>query len=232
MKDILCQGFPELGISPSEESINNLIRYYALVDKKNKVMNLTAIQGEEATARQHFLDCGAMLKFVSLNGKSVGDVGSGAGFPGLVLKILEPGLSLTMLDSQQKRVTFQQEAVDALGLRNVRCLAGRAEEETELRESFDVVTSRAVARLNMLCELCLPLVKKGGCFVSMKGPDPEAELTEAQKCISTLGGGEARVEKYTIPGTDIVHSLVIIQKVRHTPAQYPRRFALIKKQPL
>ena len=129
-------------------------------------------------------------------------------------------------------MTFQQEVCDTVGLGNVTCLAGRAEEESALRESFEVVTSRAVARMTMLCELCLPLVHVGGVFAAMKGPEPEEEVQEAARCIRTLGGGKPRIEKYTVPGTDAVHSVVIIPKTAPTPAKYPRRFAMIKKQPL
>ena len=153
-------------------------------------------------------------------------------FPGLVLAILEPEVQVTLLDSQQKRVAFQREVCQTLGLGNVTCLAGRAEEAGELRESFDVVASRAVARLNLLSELCLPLVKKGGLFAAMKGPAPEEELQEAGSALRRLGGGPGRVEKYSIPGTEAVHSLVLVAKVSPTPSGYPRRFALIKKQPL
>ena len=167
-----------------------------------------------------------------LSGKTAADIGSGAGFPGLVAAILAPDADITLIDSLQKRVTFQQEVCDTVGLGNVTCLAGRAEEESALRESFEVVTSRAVARMTMLCELCLPLVRVGGVFAAMKGPEPEEEVQEAARCIRTLGGGKPRIEKYTVPGTDAVHSVVIIPKTSPTPAKYPRRFAMIKKQPL
>lgn len=232
MDEILRAGFAELGVRLPEPALEKLRTYYALLDERNRVMNLTAIQGEEDTARLHFLDCGAILHFLPLQGKTLLDVGAGAGFPGLVLKLLEPELRLTLLDSQQKRVAFQQEVCAALGLGDVECLAGRAEEETALRERFDVVTSRAVARLNVLCELCLPLARPGGVFAAMKGPEPEEELEEAGAAIRLLGGGPVRVEKYTVPGTDAVHSLVLIGKRERTPAKYPRRFASIKKQPL
>ena len=172
------------------------------------------------------------MRWLDLRGKTLLDVGSGAGFPGLVLKILVPDMDLTMLDSLQKRVAFQQETADALGLTGVHPTAGRAEEAVELREKFDVVTSRAVAKLAMLAELCLPLVKPGGVFAAMKGPDPAGEIEEARRGIRLLGGGDVRVERYTVPGTDAVHSVVLIQKTASTPAKYPRRFAMIKKQPL
>ena len=232
MEEILRSGLTELGVAFPEEAPERLRRYYELLSQRNQVMNLTAIEGEEPTARLHFLDSAAVLTQVPLSGKTVCDVGSGAGFPGLVLKALCPDMSLTLLDSLQKRVAFQQEAAEAMGFSDVRYIAGRAEEQTELRASFDVVTSRAVARLRILTELCLPLVKKGGVFVAMKGPEPEEEMVEAARCIGMLGGGDTELVKYTVPGTDAVHSLVIIRKVSSTPPRYPRRFALIKKQPL
>ena len=159
MKEILREGLPELGVQPEEAALDRLEAYHGLLSQRNQVMNLTAIQGEEDTARLHFLDCAALLRHLPLKGRRLADVGSGAGFPGLVLAILEPEVQVTLLDSQQKRVAFQREVCQTLGLGNVTCLVGRAEEAGELRESFDVVASRAVARLNLLSELCLPLVK-------------------------------------------------------------------------
>lgn len=232
MRDILRSGFAELGVPASEEAIAGLERYAALLEEKNKVMNLTAIKGAEDVARLHFLDCGALLRYIRPAGKRLLDVGSGAGFPGLVLKLLSPGTELIMLDSLQKRVTFQQETAEALGLSEVECLCARAEELSDRRESCDIVTSRAVARLSILAELCLPLVKTGGVFAAMKGPDVAQELAEAERGIGLLGGGKARVERYAIPGTDVIHSVVLIEKLRPTPAKYPRRYAQIKKQPL
>ena len=232
MEEILRAGYAALGVAAPPAAIEQLRRYYELLEETNAVMNLTAIRGESDTARLHFLDCGALVRYLPEGSVSLCDVGSGAGFPGLVLKILRPDMQLTMLDSLQKRVAFQRRTADALGLENVACIAGRAEEETALRESFDAVTSRAVARLGMLCELCLPLVKPGGVFLAMKGPDPEEELTEAARAIRLLGGGEPRVERYAIPGTDAEHTAVLIPKLRPTPAAYPRCFAVMKKTPL
>ena len=232
MEEILVSGLAELGVPATADQLAQLRQYYTLLAERSKVMNLTAIEGEEATARLHFLDSAALLKFVRLNGKTAADIGSGAGFPGLVAAILAPEAKLTLIDSLQKRVAFQQEVCGTAGIANVTCLAGRAEEETTLRESFDVVTSRAVARMTMLCELCLPLVRVGGVFAAMKGPEPEEEIAEAARCIRTLGGGKPRIEKYTVPGTDAVHSVVLVPKIAPTPAKYPRRFAMIKKQPL
>ena len=232
MEEILRSGFSDLGIAVSDEAIDMLRRYYQLLDERNKVMNLTAINGEEEVARLHFLDCGALLRFIDLQGKELLDVGSGAGFPGLVLKILCPSLELTMLDSQQKRVTFQQEVAAELGLQGVRSFHGRAEEMTELRGRFDIVISRAVAKLDILNELCMPQLKVGGRFIAMKGPDPSHEMQEAKRSCYILGGRHVRMEKYTIPGTDVTHSYIIVIKEFPSPSQYPRRYSSIKKQPL
>ena len=176
MEEILTSGLAELGVPTTAAQLSQLRAYYTLLDERSKVMNLTAIEGEEATARLHFLDSAALLRYVRLSGKAAADIGSGAGFPGLVAAILAPDADITLIDSLQKRVTFQQEVCDTVGLGNVTCLAGRAEEESALRESFEVVTSRAVARMTMLCELCLPLVRVGGVFAAMKGPEPEEEV--------------------------------------------------------
>ena len=232
MEKILQDGFTQLGIAVPENATELLRGYYEYLTERNQVMNLTAIEGEEDTARLHFLDCAALLKYVPLNGKTLLDVGSGAGFPGLVLKILAPDCKITLLDSLQKRVTFQQEVCEKLALDKIRCIAGRVEEVADIRGRFDVVTSRAVARLNVLCEFCLPMAKVGGVFAALKGPMPEEELEEAAKAIRTLGGKLEKVEKYTVPGTEATHSIVIIRKIAPTPAKYPRRFAQIKKQPL
>lgn len=232
MREILRSGFAQLNVPATEKAIAGLERYAALLEEKNKVMNLTAIKGAEDIARLHFLDCGALLQYFDPAGKRLLDVGSGAGFPGLVLKLLVPETELTMLDSLQKRVAFQQETVAALGLEGAECLCARAEELTDRRERYDIVTSRAVARLSVLSELCLPLVKVGGVFAAMKGPDVSEELAEAERGITLLGGAGVRIERYTVPGTDAVHSVVLIEKQRPTPTKYPRRFAQIKKQPL
>ena len=227
MEEILRAGLAELGVAADDAALDRLRRYYERLEEKNRVMNLTAIRGEADTARLHFLDSAALLRYADLKGKTVADVGTG-----LVLKILEPSAKITLLDSLQKRVTFLAETAAALELEGVECRAARAEEASDLRESFDVVTSRAVARLNMLCELCLPLVRPGGVFLAMKGPEPGEELREAARGIRLLGGGTPRVETYAVPGTDAVHSAVLIPKERPTGTAYPRRFAVIKKNPL
>ena len=232
MEEILRSGFAELGVPVSDEAIAMFRRYYEMLTERNRVMNLTAIEGEENVARLHFLDCGALLRFGNPTGVQVLDVGSGAGFPGLVLKILCPSLELTLLDAQQKRTDFQREVVDALGLENVRCLHGRAEEMTGMRGQYDLVVSRAVAKLSILNELCMPLVRIGGLFVAMKGPDPSAEMQESKRSCYLLGGRHVRYQPYTIPGTDVTHTYIFVIKEQPSPSQYPRRYASIKKQPL
>ncbi len=233
LEEILKTGFAELGLSLEENALTRYRTYYTELDEVNRVMNLTAISGEADSARLHFLDCAAVLNAAKLDGKRAIDVGTGAGFPGLALKIACPGLDLTLLDSLDKRIGFLKNTCAKLGFDDVNCIHARAEEApAELRESFDFALSRAVARLNLLAELCLPFVKQGGAFIAMKGPDCAGELKEAGRAIATLGGKVENRVSYTIPGTDVTHSLVIVRKVRPTPAKYPRRWAQIKKTPL
>ena len=216
-----------------EAALGRFRRYYELLTEWNKVMNLTAIEGEENTARLHFLDCAALGQLTELRGKRVIDVGTGAGFPGMVLKILCPDTELTLLDSLDKRVKFLSTVCEELGFSDVRCLHARAEEPPqELRESFDLACSRAVARLNLLSELCLPYVKQGGLFAAMKGPEVTEELREAEKGIRLLGGEVERVAEYTVPGTELRHNAVLIRKTAATPPKYPRRWGQMKKTPL
>ena len=233
MQQILKDGFEALGLPFTQEMSERFAKYYSYLTEQNAVMNLTAITGEEDTARLHFLDCAALCSVFDFSGASVIDVGTGAGFPGLPLKIAVPGISLTLLDSHKKRMSFLDATCRRLELSDVRCVSERAEEVAfELGGSFDIAVSRAVARLNILCELCLPFVHVGGVFIAMKGPDCAEELLEASHAISILGGGAPEIKKYTIPGTDIVHSAVIIKKTRQTPRDYPRQFGKIKKAPL
>lgn len=233
MRAILESGFSQLDLACSDEACGRFKAYYDFLTERNAVMNLTAISGEENVARLHFLDCAALCSFLELHGKALIDVGSGAGFPGLPLKIIEPDLKLTLLDSHQKRVTFLDELCQRLGFSDVSCIAARAEEAApDIGGSFDIAVSRAVARLNILCELCMPFVHVGGFFVAMKGPDCSQELEEAGNAVSVLGGRLERVCEYIIPGTDIKHSAVIIKKIRPGSKLYPRAFGQIKKKPL
>lgn len=201
--------------------------------KKNRVMNLTAITDPVDVVTLHLLDCAVLLRMEDFRGKRVVDVGTGAGFPGMPLRLLEPDFDLTLLDSLGKRVAFLQEVCNAMALQRVTCVHARAEEfAAQERERFDLAVSRAVAPLNVLCELSLPLVRVGGSFLAMKSVDCTEELQNAKSAISQLGGQLEGCEDYTIPGTDVTHRVVRIRKVRPTPKTFPRAFAKIKKNPL
>ena len=231
MEQLLHNGLTEMGLPT--EGIPALIRYGELLVEKNKVMNLTAITEPHDVATLHFLDSVAMLTLADLKGKKMADIGTGAGFPGMPLRIVEPSLRLTLLDSLNKRIDFLKEVCADLGLNDVDCIHGRAEEfAANHREDYDIVTSRAVANLQMLSELCLPLVKVGGYFLSMKAVDSEEEVNAAKNAIKTLGGQIEKVVYYAIPGTDVQHRLIFIKKIKETPKKYPRAFAKIKKNPL
>lgn len=231
MERLLQTGLAELGLP--DQGIPALLRFSDALVERNKVMNLTAITEPSEIATLHFLDCAALLTLADLKGKSVVDVGTGAGFPGMPLKILEPSIHMTLLDSLNKRIDFLKEVCADLRLTNVECVHSRAEEfAAQHREQFDFATSRAVANLQVLSELCLPLVKVGGCFLAMKAVDSDDELEQAKKAIAVLGGKLEKVFDYPIPNTDIRHRLVMIRKVKPTPAKYPRIFAKIKKTPL
>ena len=231
MLPTLKQGLTELGLDASKSE--TLARFAELMLQKNEVMNLTRITEPTAVAQLHLLDSAMLLKYADFRGKTVADVGTGAGFPGMPLRILEPDFDLTLLDSLGKRVDWLNETCETLNLGRVSCVHARAEEfAAEKRESFDLVTSRAVANLQVLAELCLPLVRVGGQFLAMKSVESETEIADAKNAIKTLGGKIVKVEDYTIPTSDVTHRLVIIEKIAPTPARYPRAFAKIKKAPL
>ena len=233
MEKILHDGFESLGITPDGRAIERLKTYYEYLEERNRVMNLTAISGMEDVARLHFLDCAALLKAGDFADKKVIDVGTGAGFPGMVLKIVQPSMDITLLDSLNKRIDFLSETCDKLTLDGVQCVHARAEEiPEERRAAYDIAVSRAVARLGTLCELCLPYLRVGGLFIAMKGPDCAQEVGEAENAMRLLGGRLKETVHYSIPGTDISHAAVVIEKTKPTHPKYPRKWAQIKKQPL
>jgi len=235
LEKLLDSGFRQLGIDLHSKSIEDLRKYYRLLTEGNQIASLTSITGETDVAQRHFLDCGAVLNYASFSGARVIDVGTGAGFPGLVLRILDPSIRLYLLDSNNKKITFLKQTCEALGFEDVKIIYDRAEvsaKEPGCREEFDIVLSRALARLNMLCELCLPFAAVGGVFLAMKGSDCADETDEAAGAINILGGGEPQVYAYTLPGTEIRRSVVAIKKQAPTPANYPRAYARIQKKPL
>lgn len=233
LEELLRSGFDALGLGLDGQALERYRAYYEYLEETNKVMNLTAISGEEDVANLHFLDCVQLLCLDNFSGKRVIDVGTGAGFPGLAMKIACPDMKLSLLDSLDKRIGFLKNSCERLGLDGVECIHARAEEIPQgYRESFDFALSRAVARLNLLCELCLPYVKVGGEFIAMKGSDLAQELSEAENSIRLLGGRLERKLDYTIPGTKVTHSALVIRKLSPTPGKYPRRWAQIKKSPL
>lgn len=228
MKRTLMAECERLEIALTQEQIDMFCAFGEALLVKNQVMNLTAITEPEKVARLHFADCLSLLKIVDCRNKSVIDVGCGAGFPGVPMKLGEPSIRLTLLDSLQKRINWLRETMQRLGV-EADCVSARAE-EYQAREQFDIATSRAVARLNVLAELCLPFVRVGGYFLAMKATAADEELAEAKHALSVLGGKVERIAEYELDG--ITRRVVVIRKVRPTPPAYPRRFAKIKQQPL
>jgi 16S rRNA (guanine527-N7)-methyltransferase len=233
---ILKSGAKEAGVELDGTMAEKFRLYAQFMTEYNEKVNLTAITDPGQIALKHFVDCLFLLKYIKPgHGASVADVGSGAGFPGVVLKIAREDLNLTCIDSLNKRVIFLTELGKKLGLGGFGCCHLRAEEagrRPELRGRFDLVTARAVASLPVLCELCLPLAKKGGIFCAMKGPQPQQEVKDAQRAIRMLGARLEGVHEYTLPGSDMGRSIIIIKKTGDTPNKYPRPTARISKEPL
>ena len=228
-----------------EEALKLGINYDSLMDEKfnifyeelirvNEYMNLTAITERDEVYCKHFLDSLTILKAIKSNDKlSLLDVGSGAGFPAIPLAITTNNLDITIIDALGKRIKFLNETIKKLDLNNVKALHKRAEEYAkEMRESYDITTARAVARLPMLCELCLPLTKVGGCFIAMKAQSAKLELDEAKRAIEILGGKVEDVIDLKLPNDIGTRSIIIIRKIKETPIKYPRAFAKIKEMPL
>lgn len=231
MMQTLLAGLDRLGIDLDGQTVDRLVRFGCAVIEQNKVMNLTAITEPDKVAELHLLDSLTLLTMEDPAGKSLLDVGTGAGFPGVPLKIAEPSLRLTLLDSLQKRMRWlKEEALPELSV-EADFLTGRAEEFARAhREEYDVVTSRAVARLDLLCELCLPFVKVGGCLLAMKGAMAEDELAEAGHAIRILGGQYEKTAVFPIGGAE--HRVLQIRKVSPTPEKYPRPWGKMKQKPL
>ena len=232
LKKTLAEGLTRLGLSPTQGQIDQLALYCDRLLEKNQVMNLTAITDPADVVTLHFLDSAALLPSKALTGKKVIDVGTGGGFPGLVLKILDPTIQLTLLDTLGKRMDWLEEVSGALGLTGVTFIKGRAEEvshKKEFRDSYDMAVSRALASMPMLAELCLPYVKVGGMFMAMKSNKTDEEIEAAEKIIHTLGGDKPFVMDYKLPNTDVFHRIVTVYKGRPTPKGYPRKWTKIKE---
>ena len=230
MKTTLKEGLPLLELELDDKTQDTLCAFGAAVVEQNKVMNLTAITEPDKVAKLHLLDSLSLLTLQDLRGKKLIDVGCGAGFPGVPLKIACPEMELTLLDSLGKRVTWLSEILPQLGV-EAKCITARAEEAVvKVREQYDVATSRAVARLNILLELAAPYVKVGGVVLAMKGTAAQEELTEAKNAIKRLG---LQLEKVaTFPLEETAHTVIVLRKIAPTPSQYPRRYAKIKQSPL
>lgn len=226
----------EVGVDLSEKQLNQFALYYEMLIEKNKVMNLTAITEMNEVIVKHFVDSLMLVKAIDIHSISkVGDMGTGAGFPGIPLKIAFPHLEIVLIDSLAKRLKFLNEVIDALELENISTLHGRAEDigqNPDFREKFDLCVSRAVANLSTLSEYCLPIVKETGFFVSYKSGEVSEELLAAKKAIELLGGKEEETIFFTLPNTDNERSFIKIRKEKKTPKKFPRKAGLPSKEPL
>lgn len=229
-------GLQQLHIELSEKQMEQFLQYYEMLIEKNKVMNLTAITEFDEVVEKHFLDSVSLTQQLDLHQPlKVLDLGTGAGFPGIPLKIVFPELEITLMDSLNKRVLFLQDVISSLQLQNIEAVHGRAEEAArnkKYRESFDLCVSRAVANISTLSEYCLPFVKIGGSFISYKSSTIEDELKDGKKGIAILGGKVKDVYKFTLPDSKLQRSFVIIEKEKKTPKAYPRKAGTPSKDPL
>lgn len=231
--EMCCKDF---NLELSETQKQQFIQYYDLLIEWNKVMNLTGITQWEEVLLKHFADSLAVVKVMDMSSiSSLIDVGTGAGFPGLPIKIMFPHIQVTLLDSLNKRLNFLNEVIQKLGLENITTVHGRAEDvarKAEHRDTYDMSVSRAVSNLASLTEYCLPYVKPGGCFISYKSGNVEEEIKEAQKAIQTLGGRLTPPVTFTLGDTDISRSLIKVEKISPTPKKYPRKAGVPTKEPI
>ena len=230
------QELETLGIRLTDVQKRQFDRYYELLIEWNRVMNLTGITEYDEVNLKHFTDSLTIVRIKNMeNVSTLIDVGTGAGFPGIPIKIAFPHIKVTLLDSLNKRIKFLNQVVEELDLKDVVTLHGRAEDyakKEEYREQFDLCASRAVANLSTLSEYCLPFIKKGGCFVSYKSADSDEEIQQSEKALDILGGKIEKVDKFVLPGSDMGRALVMIEKVKNTPRKYPRKAGVPSKEPL
>lgn len=230
------QELETLGIRLTDVQKRQFDRYYELLIEWNRVMNLTGITEYDEVNLKHFTDSLTIVRIKDMeNVSTLIDVGTGAGFPGIPIKIAFPYIKVTLLDSLNKRIKFLNQVVEELDLEDVVALHGRAEDyakKEEYREQFDLCASRAVANLSTLSEYCLPFIKKGGCFVSYKSADSDEEIQQSEKALDILGGKIEKVDKFVLPGSDMGRALVMIEKVKNTPRKYPRKAGVPSKEPL
>lgn len=234
--DLMKSSCDNVGMNFDEDKYNKFITYKRLLQEWNEKINLTAITEDEEVIKKHFIDC--IKAFTSdefKKAKTLIDVGTGAGFPGMPIAIMRDDLEVTLLDSLNKRINYLDQVVATLGLKNVTTIHSRAEDgarNKDLREKFDIATSRAVANMCVLAEFCMPYVKVGGYFIALKGPNVTEELDASKNAIGTLGGKLIDVVEVNIEGTDLKHNLVIVKKVKETPKTFPRKAGTITKKPL
>ena len=236
MSKLFDEKLNALGITLSEKQYQQFDKYYGLLVEWNKVMNLTGITEYEEVNEKHFIDSLSIVKVLDMNKvNSVIDIGTGAGFPGIPLKIAFPHLKITLLDSLNKRIKYLNTVIEELGLENIQTIHGRAEDfarKEEHREKYDLVVSRAVANLSTLSELCMPYVKVDGMFIPYKSGEIEEEVKEAQTAVKVLGGSKSEIIKFVLPGSDINRSFVKIDKVKNTGKKFPRKAGLPGKEPI
>ncbi len=232
---VFQKGLEKWNIKLSQVQYDQFIDYYELLVEKNKVMNLTAITKWEEVVTKHFLDSLSIINLVNISKERLIDVGTGAGFPGIPLKIVYPDTEIILLDSLKKRLIFLDDIIEKLNLKKIETIHGRAEDygrDKEYRESFDLCVSRAVARLSSLSEYCLPFVKKGGYFIPYKSGKVQEELDESKRALKLLGAEFEKNQAFTLPDTDMERNLLLIRKVNATPIAYPRTSGKPSKEPL